>query len=88
MNTTPHETTVSPHPGHFVKQWLQSNRRSQAELAVALGFQEPFISKIVNGKAHISPPIAIKLENVTHIPAWIWMQHETDYMLARARAQV
>ncbi len=77
-----------PHPGHYVKQWLQNNRRTQAELAVALNFQEPFISKIVNGKAHISPPIAIKLEAVTQISATTWMKYETDYLLARVRAQV
>jgi len=76
------------HPGRYVKQWLTDNRRSQAELAVALGFQEPFISKIVNGKAHISPPIAIKLESVTNIPAATWMQYEVNFQLARARAQV
>jgi HTH-type transcriptional regulator/antitoxin HigA len=77
-----------PHPGHYIKEWLQNNRRSQAELAVALNFQEPFISKIVNGKAHVSPPIAIKLEAVTQIPATIWMKYETDFALARARQQV
>ena len=76
------------HPGRYVKQWLQDNRRSQAELAVALGFQEPFISKIVNGKAHISPPIAIKLEAVTQISAATWMRYETDFLLARAHSQV
>jgi len=76
------------HPGRYVKQWRTDNRRSQAELAVALGFQEPFISKIVNGKAHISPPIAIKLESVTNIPAATWMQYEVNFQLARARAQV
>ncbi len=77
-----------PHPGHYVKQWLQTNRRTQAELAVALKFQEPFISKIVNGKAHISPVIAIRLEAVTQISADTWMKYEIEYLLARARAQI
>lgn len=73
------------HPGRFISQWLQENHKSQAYLAAALGFQEPFVSKIVNGKAHVSPKIALKLETVTQVPASTWMRHETDYLLYRER---
>lgn len=77
-----------PPAGHYLKEWLQTNRRSQAELAVALNHQEPFVSKIVNGKAHITPKLAVKLETITQIPALTWLQYEAAYMVARARQQV
>jgi HTH-type transcriptional regulator / antitoxin HigA len=74
------------HPGLHVSAWLRNNRMTQAQLAAALGYQEPFVSKIVHGKAHISPIVAVKLETVTHVSAATWIGYEVDRQLARARA--
>jgi len=76
------------HPGFYIRSWLQENQKSQAFLAQQLGFQEPFISKIVNGHAHVTPKIAIKLEKVTQVPATTWMGYETARALDIARMAV
>jgi plasmid maintenance system antidote protein VapI len=48
----------------------------------------PFMSKIVNGHAHITPKVALKLEAATGVNASIWAGYETEYALARARDHV
>ncbi len=78
MNTT-------PHAGFYVKAWLRENGRSQAELAAAMNVKEPFVSKIVNGHAHVSPKVALKLEAVTHVPAATWAGYEMARALEVAR---
>lgn len=75
----------TPHPGTYVQAWLRENHKNQAYLAAAMQFQEPFISKIVHGRAHVSPKIALRLEAVTRVPATTWLRYETDYLLARER---
>ena len=79
---------MNTHPGLYVSAWLRDNGMTQAQLAAALGYQEPFVSKIVHGHAHISPIVAVKLETVTRIPAATWIGYEIDRQIARARAQV
>jgi plasmid maintenance system antidote protein VapI len=51
-----------------------------------MGFQEPFISKIVNGHAHVTPKIAVKLEKITQVSASTWMGYETARALDHARS--
>ncbi len=77
-------------PGWYVKQWLQTHHITQKELAAALGYKEPFISKLVNLHTQITVRLALKLERVTTeqgsaIAAATWMQYETNYQLALAR---
>ncbi len=79
---------MTQHPGVHVKQWLQANRKSQNELASAMHVQPPFMSKIVNGHAHITPKVALKLEAATGVNASTWAGYETEYALSRARGEV
>lgn len=74
------------HPGHYVKEWLAANQKTQADLANAMRFKAPFISKIVNGRAHITPKVAVRLEAATQVPAANWMKYQTDYALALLRS--
>lgn len=76
------------HPGTRIKAWLTKNGKNQAYLAGAIGYREPFVSKLVNGHAHISPRIALKLEAATRIPAHKWLAYEAAYQIAKAREQV
>ncbi len=72
-------------PGWYVKQWLLANNKTQKELAAALNYKEPFISKLVNMHTHITIRLALKLEKVTKVAASTWMMYETNYQLALAR---
>jgi addiction module HigA family antidote len=75
-------------PGWYVKQWLQTHHMTQKELAAALGYKEPFISKLVNLHTHITIRLALKLEKITDTAAATWMTYETNYQLALARRAV
>ncbi len=79
---------MTQHPGIHVKEWLQANNKSQNELALAMQVRPPFMSKIVNGHAHITPKVALKLEAATGVNASTWAGYETEYALSLAREQV
>ncbi len=74
-------------PGTHIKSWLEANHQSQAQLATAMNYKEPFISKLINGQAHISPKVAIRLEAATRIPAKTWIDYEIERALVRARME-
>ncbi len=75
----------NPPPGQFIKEWLRENQKNQVFLAQALHVKEPFISKIIKGKAHVTPKIALGLERVTGVPADTWSGYEIAHELERAR---
>lgn len=64
--------------GDFIREWLEENELSQADLARAMGVSAKHVSKLLAG-ASLSPDIALKLEFVTGIPARIWLQQEATY---------
>ncbi|WP_274644205.1 HigA family addiction module antitoxin [Pseudomonas serbica] len=59
-----------------------------SELAVAMGMSPASISRILTGKAAITPETAIRLEKVLNEKADFWMSLQTSYDLARARTTV
>ncbi len=79
---------MTQHPGTYRKEWLQANNKSQNELASAMQVRPPFMSKIVNGHAHITPKVALKLEAATGVNASTWASYEMEYSLSRARGEV
>jgi addiction module HigA family antidote len=59
-----------------------------SELAVAMGMSHASISRILTGKAAITPETAIRLEKVLNEKADFWMSLQTSYDLARAKTTV
>lgn len=54
-----------PHPGHSIKDaCLDPLRLSVTEVAKVLGVARHTLSRLINGKAGISPEMAIRLEKV------------------------
>jgi HTH-type transcriptional regulator/antitoxin HigA len=60
------------HPGVTLSATLKALEISQAELARRTGLSTKHINQIIQGKAGISPPVAIKLEFLTGVPAKFW----------------
>ncbi len=58
---------------------------SAAELSRRLGVSRKHVSKLLHGEASLSHEMALRLENVTGVPARIWNLHETGYREALAR---
>lgn len=74
-------------PGESLKDVLEEQDMTQAELASRMGRPTKTISEIINGKAKITADTAIQLETVLGIPAqfWINLQAKYDEDLARVR---
>lgn len=64
--------------GEYIAEWLEDHDVSQAELGRRLGYSAKHVSMLVRG-APLSAEAASRLELVTQIPAWRWLQLETQY---------
>jgi antitoxin HigA-1 len=75
-----------PHPGRSVKNaCLEPLGLTVTEGARILGVSRPTLSSLVNGKAGISPEMAIRLEKVFGGTADAWLRMQAAYDLAQAR---
>lgn len=75
-----------PHPGHAIKDaCLEPLHLSVTEAAEALGVARHTLSRVLNGKAGISPDMAIRLEKAGWSNADHWLRLQTAYDLAQAR---
>ena len=75
-----------PHPGLSIKiDCLEPLGLSVTETAKLLGVSRAAFSRLVNGRAGISPDMAIRLEKVGWSTANCWLAMQTAYDLAQAR---
>jgi len=80
-------TSVSP-PGATLCDLLEERGISQKVLSLRLGRSDKNLSQIVNGKAPITPELAVNLEQVLGTPARFWLERESRYQewLVRSNA--
>lgn len=76
----------NPHPGALIAEYMTARDWSQKNLALRLGISPKTVSLLVRGKAPISADLALSLEKVLGRPARFWLNLQTNYDLARARA--
>ena len=75
-----------PHPGRSIKQnCLEPLGLSVTEAAKVLGVARHTFSRVLNGRAAISPEMAIRLEKAGWSNAEFWLRLQTAYDLAQAR---
>ena len=84
--TNRYEPDYAVPPGHVLKERLDAQGMTPAELARRCGRSAKLISEIVAGKAPIEPRTALQLEKVLGVDAGIWLGIETDYRLQQTRA--
>lgn len=82
-----------PHPGETIRDdILPALGLSVTEAAEQLGVARPTLSKVLNGRAAISPEMAIRLEKWLGVEnggrADIWLAEQTAYDLWQAREKV
>ncbi|MEA3358952.1 MAG: HigA family addiction module antitoxin [Thermodesulfobacteriota bacterium] len=75
--------TVSP--GEILKETIEYQGMTQAELAQRTGRPKKTINEIIKGKAAIMPGTAIQLERVLGVPASFWNNLERNYQETIAR---
>ena len=75
----------SVHPGKTLHEVIDERGWTQTELARRCGVSQKRINEIVDGKAGISPRLAVVLERTLDVPAELWMNLQTNYEIAEAR---
>lgn len=74
-----------PHPGEIIKELcLEPLGLSITDAAEALGVSRKTLSSIVNGRAGISPEMAIRLSIAFDTTAESWLNQQLQYDLWRA----
>lgn len=79
-----------PHPGEFVKtEIIEPLGLSVTDAAQALCVTRPSLSKLLNGRAHLSPDMALRIEKAfgASMEALMQMQNRFDVAEARKRAK-
>ena len=75
-----------PHPGLSVREnCLEPLGLSVTDAAEVLGVARHTLSRVLNGRAAISPDMAIRLEKAGWSSADFWLRRQTSYDLAQAR---
>ena len=73
------------HPGEILRDNLEAAELSVTEAAARLGCTRQALSRLLNGKAGISPAMALSLERIGWSNASFWMRLQAAYELAQER---
>jgi len=74
-----------PHLGELIRESMEEVGWTVGETAARLHCERGTLSRVLNGKAGISPEMALKLEAVGWSNADFWMRLQAAYDLAQAR---
>ena len=75
-----------PHPGETVRfDCIEAAGLTVTEAARRLGCSRPTLSRVLNGRAAVSPDMALALERQGWSSADFWMRRQAAYDLAQAR---
>ena len=64
-----------------IEETLRFYHITQAEFARRIGISEMHLSQVLHHKAFISPTVALSIEEVTGIPAYMLLAKDTRYRL-------
>lgn len=80
------KTKMPVHPGGFVKsEIIETRGLSVTEAASALGVTRPALSKLLNGRAHLSPEMALRIEKAFGMSMDRLMGMQNSFDIAEAR---
>ena len=73
-----------PHPGEMIEEFM--GNLTVTKLAADLGITRPALSKVINGRASVSPEMALRLEKAFPCTtASMWLNWQNDYDLWQLR---
>lgn len=73
-----------PHPGHSVRHdCIEPLGLTVTDAAIALGVSRQALNNLVNGKASISPDMAVRLAKAFGSSAETWLRMQFAYDLAQ-----
>lgn len=77
-----------PHPGEILREDVLAPLGLEVtETARRLGMSRPALSRVLNGRAGISPDLALRLEQAGVSTARFWMNLQVNYDLSRAETR-
>ena len=87
MTVSPTIRMKSPsHPGGFVKfEVIEPLALSVTGAAKALGVTRPALSALLNGRAHLSPDMALRIEKAFGVSLDTLMRMQNSFDIAQAR---
>ena len=71
------------HPGEIVRECLDGLKLNVTDGAAALGVTRTTLSRVLNGKAAVSPEMAVRLSKAFGSTAGFWMRLQMNYDLAQ-----
>jgi len=75
-----------PHPGHLIKaEILEAHELNVTEGAKALRVTRPALSAVLNGRASLTPDMALRIEKAFGVKMDTLMRMQLAYDIARAR---
>lgn len=78
-----------PHPGDLLREdVLAPLQLSVTEAAGRLGMSRVALSRVLNGRAAVSPDLAVRLERAGVSTARAWLAMQANYDLAQAMQRV
>jgi antitoxin HigA-1 len=79
-----------PHPGEIVKEALESVPMTVTEFAAHIGVSRVTLSRVLNGRAGITPEMSIRISQAFGQPSgdiWFKMQNAHDFWQASHKKQ-
>ena len=73
------------HPGEIIREALEAERWTVTEAAMRLGITRNTLSRVLNGRASVSPQLALALERLGWSDAGHWVRMQGAYDLAQTR---
>lgn len=70
-----------PHPGEVIKEYIEGH--SLTEIAGRLGVSRVAFSRLVNGKAAVTPEMALRLSALLKTTPDLWLNMQNAYDLWR-----
>ncbi|KYC35769.1 XRE family transcriptional regulator [Scytonema hofmannii PCC 7110] len=75
-----------PHIGEVLKEeFLEPYGLSISKFAELIGVNRAYMSKIINGKAGVSPAMALRLSKALNTSVGLWLNMQQQYDLWQAR---
>ena len=75
------------HPGDLIRDCLDELKINVTDGAKALGVTRATLSRLLNGKAGVSPEMAVRLEKALGSSAGFWLRLQLNYDLAQIHAR-
>lgn len=75
-----------PHPGDFIRtEIVEAAGLTVTAAAIALGVSRPALSSLLNGKAHLSGDMALRIEKAFGVKMDTLMRMQSSYDIAQTR---